>query len=147
MIYLDSSAIVKRYVKEPGSDVVCRVYEKALRGEVLLSFSVWNVGEVLGVLDKYRRRGWLGDGDYLKARLQFLGETLRLLRLKILKVMPVKTSLLTRTWSLVEKHHIYEADALQILSAKLVKAEKLYTGDQLLHEVALREGVKSEYVG
>jgi len=49
--YLDSSAIVKRYVLEPGSDVVAEVYEGALDGELILSFSAWNIGEVLGVLD------------------------------------------------------------------------------------------------
>ena len=147
LLYLDSSAIVKRYVRESGSDVIIEVYERALSGDVLLSFSAWNIGEVLGVLDKYRRRGWLSDGNYLKARGQFLGEVLRLLKLKLLKVVPAKTSLLIQTWGLVEKYHIYEADALQVLSAKRIGAERLYTGDELLHGVALKEGVKSEYVG
>jgi len=147
LLYLDTSAIVKRYVKESGSDLISEIYEKALNGDALLSFSAWNIGEVLGVLDKYRRRGWLSDGNYLKARLQFLGETLRFLRLKLLKIVPTKTSILIQTWSLIERYHIYEADALQILSAKRIGAEKLYTGDEVLHKVALEEGVESEYVG
>jgi len=69
LVYLDTSAIIKRYVREPGSELVNEVYEKALSGNVTLSFSVWNVGEVLGALDKYRRRQWLGDEGYLKARV------------------------------------------------------------------------------
>ncbi|RLG09256.1 MAG: hypothetical protein DRN68_02055 [Thaumarchaeota archaeon] len=92
------------------------------------------------MLDKYRRRGWLSDSNYLKARLQFLGETLRFLRLKLLKIVPSKTSILIQTWSLIERSH------LQILSAKQIGAEKLYTGDEVLHKVALGEGIKSEYV-
>jgi len=34
MVYLDSSAIVKRYIKEVGSDVVGKVYLKAYAGEI-----------------------------------------------------------------------------------------------------------------
>ena len=34
MNYLDSNAIVKRYIKELGSDVVGKVYLKAYAGEI-----------------------------------------------------------------------------------------------------------------
>jgi len=54
----------------------------------------------------------------------------RLLKLKLLRIVPVKTRLLMRTWPLIEKYHIYEADALQIVSAKHVKAKELYTGER-----------------
>ena len=57
IVYLDSSAIVKRYIREPGSDAVRKVYLKAYSGEVILSLSVWNIGEVLGAFDKARRIG------------------------------------------------------------------------------------------
>jgi predicted nucleic acid-binding protein len=94
LVYLDTSAIIKRYVREPGSELMNEIYEKALSGDVLLSFSLWNIGEVLGVLDKYRRRQWLDDENYLKARVQFLGETLRFIKLRLIKVIPVGTGLL-----------------------------------------------------
>jgi len=137
---------VKRYVLEPGSDVVSKVYYEALNGEVILSFSAWNVGEVLGVLDKYYRRGWLSVEDYEKAKYQFIGETVRLLRLKLLKIIPVKTRLLIQTWPIIEKYHVYEADALQIVSAKRIDVKKLYTGDKQVHEIATREGINSIYL-
>jgi len=57
LLYLDTSAIVKRYLKESGSDLISEIYEKALNGDALLSFSAWNISEVVGVLDEYRRRG------------------------------------------------------------------------------------------
>jgi len=40
IVYLDSSAIVKRYVVEPGTDAVSRVYSSALNGEAVLAFSL-----------------------------------------------------------------------------------------------------------
>jgi len=60
VIYLDTSAVVKRYVLESGTDVVKALYLSAWNGELKLSFSLWNIGEVLGVLSKYCQRGSLG---------------------------------------------------------------------------------------
>jgi len=51
IVYLDTSAIVKRYIQEAGSDVVASLYSSAWQGSVKISFSPWNIGEVLGVLD------------------------------------------------------------------------------------------------
>jgi len=145
--YLDSSAIVKRYILESGSEILHEIYYKALNGELVISFSIWNIGEVFGVFDKYYRRGWLSKEDYEKAKYRFIGETIRLLRLKVLRVVPVKTKLLITAWRIIEKYHVYVADALQIVSAKYVKANKLYTGDKQVHEVATKEGIESMYLG
>lgn len=147
IVYLDSSAIVKRYVLETGSDVVGDFYERVLNGELNVAFSAWNIGEVLGVLYKYFRRGWLGKEDYEMARLQFIGEILKLIRLKLVKIIPVRTELLISTWNLVEKYHIYQADALQVVSAKYIGATTFLTGDKLLFEVAVKEGLNSTYLG
>ncbi|MDH7555740.1 MAG: type II toxin-antitoxin system VapC family toxin [Candidatus Methanosuratincola sp.] len=142
-IYLDSSAIAKRYIDEDGSGSVNEIYLKTLRGELKLAFSAWNVGEVLGVFEKYFRRGWLSEEDCRKAKRQFIGETVRLLRLRILSAIPVKTRLLVQTWPLLERHHIYEADALQLVSARHIKAQNFYTADANLHEAATKEGIGS----
>uniref|UniRef100_A0A7C5Z047 PIN domain-containing protein n=1 Tax=Ignisphaera aggregans TaxID=334771 RepID=A0A7C5Z047_9CREN len=138
-IYLDTSAIVKRYIKETGSDIIVSLYSKAWLGELKIAFSLWNIGEVLGVLDKYHRRGWLSKDDYELARLEFLGETLKMLRLRVLKVIPVKASIIAKTWSLVEKYHVYQADALQIVSAREAGTSQLYTADQVLCKVGTEE--------
>jgi predicted nucleic acid-binding protein len=49
-VYLDSSALLKRYVKEEGSDVLNTIYSKTDSAEISLSSSIWNIGEVIGVL-------------------------------------------------------------------------------------------------
>ena len=48
IVYLDSSSMVKRYVEEPGTKIVREAYLKAYSGELLIAFSLWNIGEVLG---------------------------------------------------------------------------------------------------
>ena len=42
--------------------------------------------------------------NYENARYQFIGETIRLLKLKLLKIIPSKTRLLVQTWSIIEKY-------------------------------------------
>ncbi len=147
MVYLDTSAIVKRYIVEDGSDMVNELYEESLNGELALAFSVWNIGEVLGVFDKYYRRGWITKEDYRNAYLRFRAETRRLIKLNVLRIIPVKSKLLIKTWSLITKYHIYIADALQIVSAKTINADKLVTGDKKLNNIALQEGLNTLYVG
>jgi predicted nucleic acid-binding protein len=95
-VYLDTSAIVEQYVQEAGSDVIAQVYSKARLGDLRIAYSVWNIGEVLGVLDKYHTRGWLGREDYELSRPELLGETMKMLKLRILRVVPVKLARIER---------------------------------------------------
>jgi len=134
--------MVKRYVLEHGTDVIKTLYLSAWNGEVKLSFSLWNIGEILGVLDRYHQRGWLGDNEYRAARGMFLSETIRMLRLGLLKIVPLRLNIVTESWKIIEKHHIYEADAIQIASAKHIKALELYTADKKLCDIASKEGIK-----
>ncbi len=134
-IYLDSSAIVKRYVLEEGTEKIKETYLDALSGNASLNFSVWNIGEVLGVLDTYHRRKWLESEDYTSVRESFLAETTRLIKLGVAKVIPVRSKLLTQSWLLVERYHIYEAEALQIASAKNLGVDQLLSGDHRLVDV------------
>lgn len=77
------SAISKK--PELTSSPLCT---KVWLGDLKIAFSFWNIGEVLGVLDRYFRRGWLSREDYELAKLEFLGETLKMLRLRTLKIIP-----------------------------------------------------------
>ncbi len=145
-VYLDTSAIVKRYILEPGSKVVKKVYVNALNGETTLSFSAWNIGEVFGVLDKYLSRGWLDKRGYEVALVSFVKETIRLIKLRLTKIIPVRTSLLAETWNLINKYHIYEADAIQITSAKHADSEQFLSGDKKLVEISKAEGLNALYL-
>jgi len=141
--YLDSSSLVKRYIEEPGSNLVKDIYLKAYSGELTIAFSSWNIGEVLGAFGKAHSRGILGRKNFLLAKNRFLLETRRLVRLGVLRLIPVRFKLLIECWGLLEKHHIYQADALQITSAKAVNATKFFTGDKRVCEVANAEGLET----
>lgn len=147
IVYLDSSAIIKRYVEEKGSNKVVYEYESAYNGKRIIAFSIWNVGEVLGVFDRAKRRKIINDIEYTVLRERFLAETERMTKLRILKIVPLKTQILVGGWKIIEKYHIYQADAIQIVSAKIINADLFLTGDKKLHEIAKEESLKSIYLG
>ena len=113
----------------------------------LSSPSVYGILGVLGVLYRARNTGRLGDEEYSLARRRFLLETRRLLRQGQLVIVPIRVRILEKSWRLVEKHHIYQADALQVASAKHVGAAEFLVADKRLHEVALNEGLSSTLLG
>jgi predicted nucleic acid-binding protein len=142
-VYLDSSSVSKRYVKEKGSDLVDGVYGKAEAGELRLALSLWNIGEVIGVLDRYLTRKLISKKEFATARSDLVSETLKLSRLDSLDVLPVTSEVLSRSWALIAKHHIYEADALQISSGKEAGCSMFLTADKRLLEAALHEGLNA----
>ncbi|MFZ8854710.1 MAG: type II toxin-antitoxin system VapC family toxin [Thermofilaceae archaeon] len=142
--YLDTSAIVKRYVEEEGSDAVDEVYRGAYRGVKVLALSSWNLAEAVVVFDKYSRRIGLNAREATKKMMR---ETATLSRLHRLLIIGVSPFLLRASIELVLKYHIYVADALQIVSAKKANSSLIVTGDRKLVSIAGAEGLECLYVG
>lgn len=137
-IYLDTSVIVKRYVIEEESDQVDKIYEEAHAGKLKIGFSIWNVGEVAVVLDKYHRRGIIEDTK--EAFSRFIGETRFLAKLDQLKLVPLDLRMLIKATGYVFKHGVYVADAIQLASAKGFNSFLTY--DRRLAQIAELEGLK-----
>ena len=146
-VYLDSSVLLKRYVREKGTDEAEEIFRDAYSKKVILITSIWNLGEAIGVLDRKRRRGEIENEIFSTLKMALLGDVKRMAGLGIMRLVPVHSMLLVDSWKLVEKHHIYQADALQIVSAKYESAEEFYTADKRLHKVARGEGLNSILVG
>jgi len=141
-VYLDSSAIVKRYVAEAGSEAVDLIFDRAETGSVQLLFSVWNVGEVLGVIDRYCRRGLISKEEMGNVVAHFLSESAKLTKLGGLSILPMTADALIDSWLLVLRRHIYVADALQVELARR-GCDALLSGDEKLAEVAISEGINA----
>ena len=138
-VYLDSSSIVKRYLTENGSDVVDWFYRAAEVGRIALGFSLWNVGEVIGTLDRRRRQGDIDEAHFSGALDNFYGENEKMLRLNSLRILNVDGSVLRASWRLIPRHHTYAADALQVASAKELSSDLFVSADKRLCEVAGEE--------
>ncbi|MEX0568451.1 MAG: type II toxin-antitoxin system VapC family toxin [Candidatus Njordarchaeota archaeon] len=142
-IYLDTSAIVKRYIEEKGSDTIDKIYELAERGDAVLIASVWNIGEVIGVFTKRRSRGDLTKTDFQACISNFLLETLKLIKMNSFFFIPIFSRVLFDTIKLVLKYYIYEADALQVSTAKSARADIFLSADESLVNIVKKENISA----
>jgi len=134
-VYLDTSALAKRYLKERDSDKVDELYRNAEMGKIKLHFSLWNIGEVCGVFDKHR------ENTNLKSDLELLlGESTRLVVSGRLNVIEISNDVVMGALEIVLKYHIYVADALQLATAHIVGAKRFVTADKMLIRIAKKEG-------
>ena len=143
LVYLDTSSIVKRYIEEKGSEVVDKVYEETEAGRVRMAFSIWNIGEALGVLDRYRTRKIISDENFETALKTLASESMKMIRLGVLQLLPITSRTLIESWLLVLQHHIYEADALQISSSKESGCDLFLGADNHLIQAAQKEGINA----
>lgn len=143
LAYMDTSAITKRYVRERGSDQIDKLYRVAEQGKITLTYSVWNIGEVLGVLDKQRTRGYLTNQQYDTAISIYFGENEKLIRLNSLGIVPITSTILVESWRIIQEQHIYAADAIQIASADQTGSSLFLTADKRLAEAAFNHGLEA----
>ncbi|RLI70082.1 VapC toxin family PIN domain ribonuclease [Archaeoglobales archaeon] len=136
-VYLDTSALVKRYVEEENSEKIDFLFDKAYKEEITLVTSQWNVAEAAVVFDKYQRRGILDAMETLKL-LQ--NEMEMIVRMGLFKIVPV-SGIIAESIPLMLKHHIYVADAIQILTCRQEKCDLFVTFDKKLSEVVRAENI------
>ena len=55
-VYIDTSILVKRYVKETDTELTDNIFRQAQRGEAIICSSEINLGEAAVVFDKYSRK-------------------------------------------------------------------------------------------
>lgn len=144
IVYLDSSALVKHYVKEPGTEVVDSIFKELETRSIKICLSMWNLGEVSGVLDRYNRKGAV---DYDETSKKFFNDIDRYVGFGSMEVVNITPLLISRSVKTLRKYHIYVADALQIETYKSVNAALLVTGDKNLRDAAIKEGMMVNYVG
>jgi len=62
---------------------------------------------------------------------------------EISRIRGIQRRDLVESWSLVLRHHIYEADALQISATKEARCDILLTADRRLVQAAREEGIEA----
>lgn len=117
------------------------VFDSAERGELSIVVSLWNLGEVFGVLDERRRRRWLSEGEFSEALRMLANEVVKLLRLRALEAIPLSVPILVNAWPLIVEQHLYEADAIQITTCTHTQSDALLSGDATLVEISRKLGL------
>jgi predicted nucleic acid-binding protein len=102
-----------------------------------MAFSIWNVGEVLGVLDRYRARRLLSQQQFETSCRNLVLESMKMLKLGSLIIHPITSDILVESWVVALDAHIYQADALQITSARSLASDLFLSADLSLLKAAI----------
>jgi len=131
-------------VTEPGTPFVDHVFSRAKeKRQVGIVFSAWNIGELLGTLDRRHEQSRLSDAEFSSAVQNFSNETLEMTQQGSIRITPVTGKLLTASWQIITKEHIYQADALQIASCKDEACDFLVSADHQLLGAAKKQKINS----
>ncbi len=119
-VFLDSSALAKGYIEEPGSDRV----EEILSSASALAVSVLCLPEVVSALSRRRRERKLSARQYLEAKQALLKD------IEEASVIDVSDQVVARAVELLERWPLRSSDALQVASAAEWSAELFVSADE-----------------
>ena len=140
-VYIDTSILVKRYVKEADTEIADTIFRRALRGEVVICSSEINLGEATVVFDKYSRKFGLNARDRLQA---MLSELKSLERSSSFEIYPLSSQIIRKSIGILLEHHIYIVDAVQLQTCVEAEGTVFYTADRELKAVAEKIGLKTQ---
>ncbi len=136
-LFLDSSALAKRYVQEVGTErvvVLCREAEEVV-------VSIIALPEVVSTLNRLRREGRLSQRDYHAIKQDVLAD------LAEASVIEVTASIVDKALACLERSPLRASDALHIATAMEVSADLFVTADRRQRQGATDAGLKVEAVG
>lgn len=140
-VYLDTSILVKRYIKEADSEIADAVFHQAQRGEAVICSSEINLGEAAVVFDKYSRKVGIDARDRLQTMLSELNS---LERSSAFEIYPFSSHIIRKSISTLLEHHIYIVDAVQLETCVEAEGTVFFTADMELKAVAERIGLKTQ---
>ncbi len=130
-MFLDTSAFVKRYVEEPGSDAVAAVLAEA---EDLVVSSLC-LPECISAFRRLTRDGHVSEGEYERLKNHLLGD------LDDAAVCHVVPEVLELAVDHLERHPLRTLDALQLACARATLPDLFVTADRKQAEAARMEGL------
>ena len=101
MIYIDTSAFVKRYHTEEGSEVVNRVFEEGKKGNKKICISYWVISETVNALDKHFSRGDFTKDELMKVMGSLFYDIFTGIKKGYLTVTEITPEILTASWDYI----------------------------------------------
>jgi predicted nucleic acid-binding protein len=140
--FLDASALVKRYVREPGTDTIASLFRRARA----IAVSRLSMAEVPAALARRARRRDLDDGRARAAALRFESD------LADFGVVEVRPRVLAQAAELVWTADLRAYDAVQLASAVELSRQgatpvTFVAADAVLLRAAASQGLKALSVG
>ena len=135
-VFLDTSAFVKRYVSEAGTDAVLEWCDKAT--EIILSGIA--LPEIISAFCRLHREGKITDTQYRQLKSLLLAD------IEDVAICDLAPAVLGLAISSLEKNVPRGMDAIHIGSAVALKADIFISADQRQLDAAARMGLRIESV-
>ena len=136
-VFFDSSAFVKRFVQEVGSEQV----DKACMAASALGLSVICLPEMLSALNRKVREGVLLQADYAALK-QAIAEDI-----EGAEIVNLGTDVLRHTVVLLEQNTLRSLDAVHIACALEWGAEQFVSADKRQVQAAQNVGLSVQFIG
>ena len=133
-VFLDSSALAKRYVQEPDSDRV----EAILSSASALGVSVICLSEVVSALCRRRREGKLSRPQYLQAKRALLSD------IEDTSVIGITEQVVARAVELLERWSLRSSDSLHVACAAEWSTQLFVSADERQCAAAKAYGLRVE---
>ena len=133
-IFLDSSALAKRYLEEPGSDRV----EEILFSASALAVSVICLSEVVSALCRCRRDKALSQHQYLEAKQALFKD------IEDASVISLTDQVVARAIEILERWPLRSSDSLHVACAAEWSAELFVSADERQCAAARGYGLRVE---
>ena len=139
--YLDSSAFVKEFGEEIGSQVAHKLFVASEKGKIELVTSQWTIGESIAAIDRKFRRNEITEQQRDEIISTLLGRTANLANKNNLIIVVLDENLVTNSWKYVTSDHISADDALQLLSCIVTRSQAFVASDKYLLQAIKQEGI------
>jgi predicted nucleic acid-binding protein len=131
-LFLDTSAFVKRYVAEQGSDKVMELCQQA----DILIVSVICLPEMISTLSRLLREKKLTKTDFRKLKSDAMAD------LADVDICQITPNVLVSAVSLLESHPLRAMDALHVACALAVESDIFASADHRQLSAARKAGLK-----
>ena len=135
-VFFDSSAFVKRYVSEPGTEAVLAWCDRA--SEIGLSGIA--LPEIVSAFCRLRREGKIDDTQYRQLKSLLLAD------IEDAAICDLTPEVLARSIASLETNALRGMDAIHIGSAVSLKADVFISADQRQFDAATRAWLRVDEV-
>ncbi len=145
MKYIDTSAFVKYYGNpkfEKGVLQMSDLFENAKSGKEILITSIFTIGEIISVFDRWVRIKAITNEDFIKILIRLVSDLEELINLKSLVVDGINSEMVSHSFEYIPKYHISINDSLHLYTALSNKnIKEFFSSDENLNKAATNEGL------
>lgn len=130
-VFVDTSALAKRYIAEPGSDKIAQVFTEA----TTIFVTILTLPELCSALNRLRRGKNIKRSQYTKVKEAVMND------FNDFSVLDLTPEVIAASITLLEQYPLKSFDALQIACALEIQAEAFVTADQQQQKAAQKSNL------